>query len=350
MLTLVYPWALLLAVLPWLVRSRKKSRTRHEASPQLPIYGWLASLPGVRRQPSHRSRWRSLLLLLAWLCLLVAIARPQYLGDPIPLPVSGRDLMLALDISPSMEEADMIINNRRVSRLTALKQVAGDFIRRREGDRVGLILFGSEPYLQVPLTFDHVTVEQLLYEAELGFAGRATAIGDAITLGVKYLRERPETQRTLILLTDGANTAGELSPERAAAIAQAEGVRVYTIAIGMPESQAFGFGSAGAQGEVDEQLLRAIAESTGGSFFRASSTPELELVYERINELEPIEQEGGVFRPREELFYWPLAGACLMVVLLALLRLPASLGAAPARSGQSPAAGAAQNAAGPNNG
>lgn len=322
MLTLIFPWALVLVIVPWLIRRRRKQQEQHDGAPQLPIYGWLAGLPGTRQQPSHRSRWRDLLLLLAWLGLVVALARPQYLGDPVALPVSGRDLMMALDISPSMEEADMVIDNRRVSRLTALKRVAGDFVRKREGDRVGLILFGTEPYLQVPLTFDHTTVEQLLNEAELGFAGRATAIGDAITLGVKYLRQRPETQRTLILLTDGANTAGELTPERAAALAEAEGVRVYTIAIGVPEARAFGLGGASRQGQVDEELLRAIASTTGGSFFRASSTPELELVYERINELEPIEQEGGVFRPRKELFYWPLGVAVAALCAMVLLRLP----------------------------
>jgi Ca-activated chloride channel family protein len=320
MLTLVYPWALLLAILPWLIRRRKSRQSRQEPAPQLPIYGWVAALPGVRRQPNHRSRWRSLLLMLVWLCVVIALARPQYLDDPIPLPVSGRDLMLALDISPSMEEADMVVNNRRVSRLTALKHVAGDFISRRSGDRIGLILFGTQPYLQVPLTFDHVTVEQLLDEAQLGFAGRATAIGDAITLGVKYLRQRPETQRTLILLTDGANTAGEIAPERAAALAEAEGVRVYTIAIGSSGDGAFGLRGLGRQSEIDEELLRAIAQTTGGAFFRANSTPELEMVYERINELEPIEQEGGVYRPRRDLFYWPLGAAVAGVIGLTLLR------------------------------
>lgn len=335
MLTLIFPWALLLVVLPWLLKPHKARQARPEASPQLPIYAWIAAMPGVRRQPTRRSRWRNGLLILIWLCLVIALARPQYLDDPIPLPVSGRDLMLALDISPSMEEADMIVDNRRASRLMASKEVAGDFIRRRHGDRIGLILFGTEPYLQVPLTFDHVTVEQLLHEAELGFAGRATAIGDAITLGVKYLRERPETQRTLILLTDGANTAGEITPERAASLAEAEKVRVYTIAIGT--SGAFGLRGMATQGQVDETLLQAIAQSTGGAFFRASSTPELERVYQRIGELEPIEQEGGVFRPRKDLFHWPLGLALVAMAGLVLLRYGASHRAPLSRAGRSTA-------------
>lgn len=326
MLTLVYPWALLVVVLPWLLRPRSSRAKEQDLAPQLPIYGWVASLPGVRRQPSHRSVWRRLLLAFTWLCVVLALARPQHLGEPIPLPVSGRDLMLALDISPSMEEADMVVNNRRVSRLAALKHVASDFISRREGDRIGLILFGTQPYLQVPLTFDHRTVNQLLNEAELGFAGRATAIGDAITLGVKYLRQRPENQRTLILLTDGANTAGEIEPERAAALAEAEGVRVYTIAIGAAGGSAFGLLGNNRQGEVDEELLRSIAQTTGGSFFRASSTPELEMVYERINALEPIEQEGGIYRPRKELYQWPLAMAAVGLIGLGLVRLASRLG------------------------
>lgn len=321
MLTLDYPWALLLIILPWLISRRRRQHRRQEAAPQLPIYNWIVALPGVRQQPSHRSLWRVSLLALAWILLVLAAARPQHLGDPVQLPASGRDLMLALDISPSMEERDMVVNNRRASRLAALKQVAGDFVQRRSGDRIGLILFGTQPYLQVPLTFDHVTVERLLDEAQLGFAGRATAIGDAITLGVKHLRERPATQRTLILLTDGANTAGEITPERAAALAEAEDVRVYTIAIGSTAGGTFGLRNITGQSEVDEELLRAIAETTGGAFFRASSTPELELVYQRISELEPIEQEGGVYRPREDLFYWPLGAATLMLVCVSVLRL-----------------------------
>src|SRR5690554_6306851 len=186
-------------------------------------------MPGVSTQGRRTPRWRQLLLLLAWLCLVLAIARPQHVGEQVQMPVSGRVLMLLVDISPSRDERDRVIQGGSINRLQAGKRVLDQCIDRREGDRLGLILFGTQPYVHAPLTFDRETVRTLLLEGGLGMAGRATAIGDAVGLAVKRLRDRPQEQRVAILLTDGANTAGEVSPDTATEIAQAAGVRLYTI-------------------------------------------------------------------------------------------------------------------------
>jgi Ca-activated chloride channel family protein len=268
-----------------------------------------------------------LLLLLAWLCLVLAIARPQHVGEQVQMPVSGRDLMLLVDISPSMDERDMVIQGRSINRLQAVKRVLDQFIDRREGDRLGLVLFGTQPYVQAPLTFDRETVRTLLLEAGLGMAGRATAIGDAVGLAVKRLRDRPQEQRVAILLTDGANTAGEVSPDKATEIAAAAGVRLYTIGIGadsMIQRGLLGSRRVNPSRDLDEALLTRMAEQTGGRYFRARSLPELEMIYDSIDQLEPIEQEGQFYRPVTELYVWPAGTAVTLWLLLSALRLLAS--------------------------
>lgn len=325
MLSLAYPWVLILALLPLLVGLRRQ-RQPVEA-PVLPVAHWLRDLPGVSRSGQASPRWRSALLLLAWLLLVVALARPQHVGEPVDLPVTGRDLLLAVDISPSMEEQDMVLRQRRINRLQAVKLVLDDFIRQREGDRLGLLLFGSQPYIQAPLSFDHATIRTLLEEAGIGMAGRATAIGDAIGLAIKRLRDRPQDQRVVILLTDGANTAGELSPDKATEIAAAAGVRIYTIGIGaetMIQPGLLGSRQVNPSRDLDEALLTRIAEQTGGRYFRARSLPELELIYESINQLEPIELEGKRYRPVTELYVWSAGAAVLLWLAMQLIGLNAA--------------------------
>ena len=184
---------------------------------------------------TRQKKWPFFLATIAWCLLVIAATRPQWLGEPIEQAVSGRDLLLAVDLSGSMEEQDFVIKGQRVDRLTATKKVAGEFIQRRHGDRLGLILFGSQAYLQTPLTFDRKTVMTLLDESALGLAGQNTAIGDAIGLAVKRLRKQATESRVLILLTDGANTAGEVSPLKAAELAAQDGLKIYTIGIGADE-------------------------------------------------------------------------------------------------------------------
>ncbi|MFP3977992.1 vWA domain-containing protein [Marinobacter sp. KMM 10035] len=322
MLSLTYPWALLLILVPLLLQW-KKPATHTVDAPVFPIGHWLSELPGVTRQGNGVPRWQTLVLFLAWALLVLALARPQHVGEQVQMPVSGRDLMLVVDISPSMEEQDMIIQGRSINRLQAVKRVLNDFIARREGDRLGLILFGTEPYVQAPLTFDLETLEILLQESGIGMAGRATAIGDAVGLATKRLRERPQQQRVVVLLTDGANTAGQITPDKATEIAAAAGVRLYTIGIGaesMIRRGLLGSRRVNPSRDLDENLLTRMAQQTGGEYFRARSLPELELIYETINQLEPIELDGKTYRPVTDLFFWPAGMAVALWLGLFMFR------------------------------
>ena len=323
MFELQWPWALLLLPLPllawyWL----PTAHTEEQAALKVPyIDDFNVAAQAGRRGTT--SIWLKILLLLAWLLLVLATTRPQWVGDPLQLPLSGRDLMLAVDLSGSMEVADFEIEGRAVDRLTATKYVARDFIERRKGDRLGLILFGRNAYLQTPLTFDLQTVNTLLWESAIGLAGRETAIGDAIGLAIKRLKDKERGSRVLILLTDGANTAGEIAPLKAAELAARHGLRIYTIGIGADEMLRRGlFGNTvvNPSQDLDEDTLTAIAEQTGGQYFRARDTEELEKIYQRLDQLEPVEVEDQTFRPVRALFAWPLGLALGLGILLILLR------------------------------
>ncbi|MGB0723112.1 MAG: vWA domain-containing protein [Gammaproteobacteria bacterium] len=331
-LVLSWPIALLALPLPWLVRRFVRARSTGSDSAALGVRvpglpdSLYASRPG--RALTNAFPWLSL---VAWVVLLFAVARPQWVGTPQPLPAQGRDLMLAVDISGSMEEADYVLGNQRVTRLDAVKAVAARFIEQRVGDRLGLILFGGQAYLQTPLTHDRQTVANMLLEAEVGLAGKATAIGDAIGLSLKRLKDLDSDSRVLILLTDGENTAGAVSPREAAELAADNGIRIYTIGLGGGARGPFGIfpGTSG----LDETLLNKIAEETGGRYFRANDTGGLLQVYEALDRLEPREDEQLVFRPVTELYHWPLGLAVLIWLAgvgLARVHLP---GIAPLRPG-----------------
>lgn len=322
MLTLAWPWALVLVLVPLIVTWRKPRNESIDA-PVLPVGHWLSDLPGVSRRGNGVPLWQQLLLFLMWTLLVVALARPQHVGEQVQMPVSGRDLMLVVDISPSMDERDMVLQGRSINRLQAVKQVLDDFISRRQGDRLGLILFGTKPYVQAPLTFDLETVDTLMREAGLGMAGRATAIGDAVGLATKRLRNRPQDQRVVILLTDGANTAGEITPDKATEIASAASIRLYTIGIGaesMVQRGLLGSRRVNPSRDLDENLLTRMAQQTGGAYFRARSLQELDRIYQRIDQLEPIELDGKFYRPVTELYVWPAGFAILLWLALFLLR------------------------------
>ncbi len=313
-------WILCLLPLPWLYRLLKRALPQSSPALKIPVYNQL--LAGQRDTSAvHRGNLYSwLLLTLVWLGCLLAAARPVWVGEVVQLPTSGRDLMLAVDISGSMETLDMPLGNDLTDRITAVQVVLGQFVERRVGDRLGLILFGSMPYLQVPLTFDHNTLYNLLHEARIGFAGSATAIGSAIGMAVKRLQERPENHRILILLTDGANTAGTLDPMQAADAAAEFGVKIYTIGIGadsMLQRSLFGTRRVNPSADLDEETLQAIADKTGGRYFRARDVNELNNIYQELDQLEPIEQDPELLRPRKALFHWPLALA--LIAALALL-------------------------------
>jgi Ca-activated chloride channel homolog len=315
MIHLAWPWVLLLLPLPLLARRfLPAAPARPARALRLPFYH---DLPGAAEGKSaSASRWRQLFAWLAWSLLVTAAARPQWLGEPIQVPLAGRDLMLAVDVSGSMEQADYRLNGRDATRLDVVKAVAGRFIERREGDRLGLVLFGSRAYLQTPLTYDRLTVRSLLDDSVIGLAGRETAIGDAITLAVKHLRQQREGNRVLILLTDGTNTAGNIAPLAAAKIAAKAGVRVYTIGIGGgPVGVNTPFGMLMQQAsDLDPATLKAIAKTTGGRYFQATDTTRLEQIYDELDRLEPSIRDSRSFREMTALFMWP-AGIALFITI-----------------------------------
>ena len=318
-----WPWLLAALPLPLLIRWLIPARLPAEQSAlKVPFLDDFSD--GSTRILSEAKQWPLLLATIAWLLLILACTRPQWLGEPIEQAVSGRDLMMAVDLSGSMEEQDFMINKQRVDRLTATKWVAGDFINRRVGDRLGLILFGTQAYLQTPLTFDRKTVLTLLNESAIGLAGDNTAIGDAIGLAVKRLKNQPANSRVLILMTDGANTAGEVSPLKAAELAAENQLKIYTIGIGADEMVVrsfFGSHKVNPSRDLDEKTLIKIAQSTGGRYFRARNADELNNIYMLLDKLEPIEKDKQYFRPRSELYFWPLALALLIACGLCLTRV-----------------------------
>ncbi|WP_262966038.1 vWA domain-containing protein [Methylobacter psychrophilus] len=318
-----WPWLLTALPLPLLIRWLFPANTPMEqAALKVPFMDDFSE--GQTRAVSQTRQWPLLLAAIAWFLLVIACARPQWLGEPIEQAVSGRDLMLAVDLSASMQEQDFIINKEPVDRLTATKEVAVDFINRRIGDRLGLILFGTQAYLQTPLTFDRKTVLTLLNESVIGLAGDNTAIGDAIGLAVKRLKNQPANSRVLILMTDGANTAGEVSPLKAAELAAASQLKIYTIGIGADEMMVrsfFGNRKVNPSRDLDENTLVKIAESTGGRYFRARNTDELNNIYMLLDKLEPVEKDKQYFRPRSELYYWPLSMALALAAFICLSRV-----------------------------
>ena len=304
--------------LPWLMRILLPAADSGEPALKVSFLGDLEQL-ARRRARANLPTWRQQApFILLWLLLLLAAARPQWLGEPLPIAASGRDLLVAVDVSGSMDFPDMQWQGEDVSRLALVQHLLGDFLEQRDGDRVGLILFGSQAYLQAPLTFDRRTVRVWLDEARIGIAGKNTAIGDAIGLALKRLRQRPAQSRVLILVTDGANNGGEIAPLTAARLAAEEGVKIYPIGIGADPEQSGSLGFLGVNPslDLDEPALKEIAEATGGRYFRARDGAELEAIRQTLDQLEPVNQQPTQARPAQALYSWPLAAALLMSLLL----------------------------------
>ena len=318
MIHIAWPLMGLFLPLPWLLRRWLPPATLQGSALFLPF----AAAVSTDRAPllQFYSHKRSLLFALVWLLLIAASIRPQWLDDPLPVPTTGRRLLLAVDVSGSMATPDMAGN---YSRLNVVQKVAGDFIRQRKGDQVGLILFGTQPYLQAPLTADLDTVSQFLRETVVGVAGPQTAIGDAIGLGLKRLlsdqtEAKKKGEMVMILLTDGGNNAGLMDPLAAAKMAASSGLRIYTIGVGAQAQQSM-FGISG-NADLDEDTLKAIARITHGEYFHATDADALKQVYARIDKLEPSAGREQWYRPHSEWFIWPLALALLLSIPTVLMR------------------------------
>lgn len=311
MITFLWPLAFFLLPLPFVMR-----RVLKPVDPGLggalkvPFFETLAQGAdhgGAARTPL----WKLIGASLIWAFLVTALARPALVGDPVALPAQGRDIMMAIDLSGSMDEQDFALNGYRTTRLNVVKDAADTFIARRDGDRIGLVLFSDRAYLQAPLTFDRDVVRDLLDQAQVGLTGQKTAIGDAIAVSIKRLKDRPEEGRVLVLLTDGANNEGVMDPDKAAALAADLGIRIYTIGVG-----------SGYARDLDEGALIRIADATGGQYFRATDMQGLAQIYRAIDRLEPVSDEPLHIRPEIALYYWPAALALILAALMALASLP----------------------------
>jgi len=324
MLQIDWPWVLLMLPLPLAVYyGMPPQEAGKEAALRVPF---IEDFRFAQRplQSRLKLRWMKWMSLLAWVLVVLAASKPLWLGDTISINISGRDLMIAVDLSDSMRAEDFEINGQAVNRLNATKSVATEFIENRRGDRLGLILFGSRAYLQAPLTFDTRTINQLLLESSIGMAGERTAIGDAIGLALKRLDTNPQGKQVLILMTDGANTAGEVTPIKAAQLAAQRGLKIYTIGIGSDEIEHrswFGLRKPNPAAQLDEKSLQQIATLTGGRYFRAHNTEKLAEIYALLDELEPLDKDEQSFRPISDLFYWPLAFALLLAAAICLIRI-----------------------------
>ena len=315
-----YPWLALAVLLPLLLRVRRQSGS--DTALKLPALAKLAS--STNHTPGRRFGLRSVLSSLLWLALVAAAMQPRWLGEPVTLPQQGRDLMLALDLSGSMEITDMQLQGQSINRLDAVKLVVSDFIRRRQGDRIGLILFADAAYQQTPLTFDLTTVQKMLDDSVLRLVGTRTAIGEAIGLAVKRLNTYESSNKVLILLSDGANTAGNIQPLEALQLAKAAGVKIHTVGVGaeqMVQHSVFGRRTVNPSQDLDERLLTQLAEDTGGQYFRARDINELNQIYQLIDQLEPIERDTVTYRPQRSLLHWPLALALMLSFVLAILNI-----------------------------
>ena len=270
-------------------------------------------------QASFQLSWRAAVLWLIWVLLVIAAARPQWVGEPIKLRSESRDILLVTDISTSMLEPDFVLGRKRIDRLTAVKKTAQDFMDKRVDDRVGLILFGTNAYLQAPLTYDRKAVSEILWQTDAGMAGQSTAIGDALGLALKTLKDTPNPERKIvILLTDGENNDGSVSLPQAIKLARDEGVKIYTIGVGSDRafSASFlGIRIGGGAPGLDEESLKEIAAETKGRYFRAKDTASLEKIYEAIDALEPSQSEGQVIQEVYDWYYIPLILAFLTALI-----------------------------------
>src|SRR5262245_46124481 len=313
MLEFQWPWAFALLPLPilawWLMPPYRDQQT----SVHVPFFGRLAEATGQRPQPGavvlRRHVIQMIVAVVIWLLLIAALARPQKVDDAVTHDVSARDLLLSVDISGSMDQVDFrTVDGKTIKRLDGVKQVLGDFISRRQGDRVALILFGSKAYIQVPFTQDLQTARTLLDQTEVGMAGQQTVIGDSIGLAIKTFEASKAKQKLVILLTDGNDTASRVPPEHAADIARQSGIVVYTVGVGDP--------AASGENRVDLTTLQQVASATDGHFFRAENGAELQAVYADIDRLAPVKLETLSWRPKLPLFQWPLGAAVVLGLAL----------------------------------
>ena len=353
MITFFWPWLLLLLPLPLLIKKlftsllenvlENKSQKNTEKftiteALKLPDYNNLVAITSKKQTVSLWHN-RQIIPWIIWVLLVISVSQPLWMDDKQPIPVTGRDLMLLIDVSGSMRQMDFIrlnnkddlnrkpaklssqnieqLKNPGISRLDVVKEVAARFVRQRTGDRTGLILFGDKPYLRAALSYDRNAVEQLIMESEIALAGESTAIGDAIGLAIKRMRDLPSKSRVIVLLTDGANNEGLINPRKAAQLASEQGIRIYTIGIGkqtIPGPNPYGIWSADNAQRYEKTVLKDMAQITGGHFFHALDSEGIQAAYDRLNELEPALTWNVHKHLAYALYPWSLACAVLLSI------------------------------------
>jgi Ca-activated chloride channel family protein len=307
MLTFAYPWIALLLPLPWLLRRLLPPRREALVSVRVP-FGDRLQAAGAGASGAAgiaRNRGPQMVFALIWLLLLAALARPQWLEPPITRDLPTRDLLLLVDLSGSMAQEDFTnAAAAKVDRLNAVKEVLGDFLLRRKGDRVGLVVFGDAPFLQAPFSTDLDLSRRLLKETAVGMAGPRTAFGDAIGLGITLFEHSDAPAKTIIALTDGNDSASQVPPVEAARVAKERGIRIYTVAIGDPTTV--------GENKLDETTLRIVAEASGGAYFFAADRKQLVGIYDELDKIETRKVKVVSYRPQNELYYWPLLAGLLL--------------------------------------
>ncbi|MBZ6074717.1 VWA domain-containing protein [Microvirga puerhi] len=318
MLTFAYPWLALLLPLPWFVYRFTPPHAERRAGVRVPFFHTLVSLtgqtPGSRTVTANRGTGRMTILIACWALSLAALMRPQWIEPPLHRDLPTRDMLLLVDLSASMDTKDFVdAQGKTVDRLTALKQVLDDFVARRQGDRIGVVVFGDAPFTLVPFTTDLTVARQLVQDTSVGMAGPRTAFGDAIGLGISLFDKSTVKAKTMIALTDGNDTASKVPPAEAAGVAKDRGIVIHTIAIGDP--------AAAGEEKLDEAALKEVAGTTGGSFSRALDREQLAGIYRRLDEIETRRIETVSFRPKTDLYWVPLAAAVLLSLAAASLVL-----------------------------
>lgn len=307
MLTFAHAWIFWLTLLPVAVWFLLPPRQRGRSALRVPFLSRLQDSHPNSGAVQRRVAGSLLLLAVGWILVVAALARPQWLEPPITRTIPTRDLLMIVDLSASMEQEDFTsLDGEFVDRLTAVKEVMGDFLTQREGDRVGLVVFGNSPFLQVPFTTDLELCRQLLDQSDVGMAGPRTALGDAIGLGIGLFDDSTAPAKTIIALTDGNDTGSSVPPVEASRIARDRDITIHTIAVGDPTTV--------GEEAIDQQALKEVAENTNGEFFLALNRAELTDIYDSLDKIETREVKTVSHRPRRDLFFWPL-GLALLVSL-----------------------------------
>lgn len=305
MLNFAYPLLLLLLPAPWLVHWLVPAIVLKRSSVRVPFLSRLPNVDSSDRPAGNKAWLATLVKGIIWTLVIFALARPQWVGAPIERIEPTRDLLLLVDLSGSMNQDDFQgADGQSTTRLSALKQVIKDFLKDRESDRVGLVVFGNSPFVQIPFTDDLELIDQLVDETDVGMAGPRTALGDAIGLGIKLFEHSDAPEKTIIALTDGNDNASSVPATQAARVAANQQITIHTIAMGDPKTV--------GEEELDMESLQQVSESTGGQTFLAMNRSELVSAYSAIDQIETQELTKIGYRPRTDLYFWPLAAALLL--------------------------------------